>query len=76
MCLRCPLVAICNCCGTGAFFEQSVLHDIMTMCIIMHNMIVEDERDLQALIVDVIEAPALNIERIVDDNIRFEQFLV
>ena len=40
----------------------------------MHNMIIEDERDLQALIVDAIEVPALDIERVADDNTRFEQF--
>ena len=41
----------------------------------MHNMIVEDECDLQAPIVDAIEAPAPDIERVVDDNTRFEQFI-
>ena len=61
--------------GPARFWSKSVLHDIMTTCIIMHNMIVEDERDLQAPIVDAIEAPAPDIERVVDDNTRFEQFL-
>ncbi|XP_020242910.1 uncharacterized protein LOC109821128 [Asparagus officinalis] len=33
--------------GPGRFWQPSVLKDIMTACIIMHNMIVEDERDCQ-----------------------------
>ena len=30
------------------FWSKDVLQDIMTTCIIMHNMIIEDERDLSA----------------------------
>ncbi|XP_020266509.1 uncharacterized protein LOC109841996 [Asparagus officinalis] len=33
--------------GPGRFWQPCVLKDIMTACIIMHNMIVEDERDCQ-----------------------------
>ncbi|XP_020263063.1 uncharacterized protein LOC109839044 [Asparagus officinalis] len=33
--------------GLGRFWQPCVLKDIMTACIIMHNMIVEDERDCQ-----------------------------
>ncbi|XP_042374974.1 uncharacterized protein LOC121969118 [Zingiber officinale] len=32
-------------CGPALYFCQSVLKDIMMACIILHNMIVEDERD-------------------------------
>ena len=28
------------------FWRKEVLHDIITTCIILHNMIIEDERDL------------------------------
>ncbi|KAI3463839.1 hypothetical protein Pfo_020502 [Paulownia fortunei] len=28
------------------FWKKYILHDIMTTCIIMHNMIIEDERDM------------------------------
>ena len=52
--------------GPARFLNKSVLHDIMTTCIIMHNMIVEDERDLQAPIVDPTEAPAPDVERVMD----------
>jgi len=31
--------------GPCRFWDKHVLHDIITACIIMHNMIVEDERD-------------------------------
>ena len=30
--------------GTTRIWDQETLHDIMTACIIMHNMIIEDER--------------------------------
>ena len=52
-----------------------MLHDIMTTCIIMHNMIIEDERDLEAPIEDVMEAPAPEVEMVVDDYTQFQQFL-
>jgi len=47
----------------------------MTTCIILHNMIIEEERDLNALIEDAVEAPTPTIEMVVDENLRFEQFL-
>ena len=43
--------------GPSCFWRKEVLHDIMTTCIILHNMIIEDERDLNAPIQDVVEAP-------------------
>uniref|UniRef100_A0A0V0IJN3 Putative ovule protein n=1 Tax=Solanum chacoense TaxID=4108 RepID=A0A0V0IJN3_SOLCH len=47
----------------------------MTTCIILHNMIIEDERDLNAPIQDAVEAPTPTIEMVIDENLRFEQFL-
>ncbi|XP_024317148.1 uncharacterized protein LOC106866370 [Brachypodium distachyon] len=32
-------------CGPARLWDEEVLHDIITSCVIMHNMIVEDERD-------------------------------
>ena len=61
--------------GPTRFWEKHVLHDIMITCIIMHNMIIEDERDLDALIQDVREAPTPEVERIVDETTRFNQFI-
>ena len=61
--------------GPAHFWEKHVLHDIMTTCIIMHNMIIEDERDLDAPIQDVREAPTPEVERIVDETMRFNQFI-
>ena len=60
--------------GPIHFWDKNELRDIMTTCIIIHNMIVEDERDVNAPIQDCVEAPTINIEY-VDDNIRFQQFL-
>ncbi|XP_060209734.1 uncharacterized protein LOC132636734 isoform X2 [Lycium barbarum] len=34
--------------GLSRFWRKEVLHDILTSCIILHNMIIEDERDLNA----------------------------
>ncbi|XP_062191227.1 uncharacterized protein LOC133895030 [Phragmites australis] len=31
--------------GPGRMWNESTLHNIMTACVIMHNMIIEDERD-------------------------------
>ena len=47
----------------------------MTTCIILHNIIIEDEHNLNALIIDAIEAPTTDVEMTVDDNTWFEQFL-
>ena len=41
----------------------------------MHNMIIEDERDLDATIEDVMQAPTPKIEMVEDENTRFQQFL-
>ena len=57
------------------FGKKNILHDIMTTCIILHNMIIEDERDLNAPIEDVREAPASEVERIEDETMRFNQFI-
>jgi hypothetical protein len=36
----------CHCSWSGSFFGQKTLKNIMTCCVILHNMIIEDERDL------------------------------
>ena len=61
--------------GPARFWRKDHLHDIMTTCIILHNMIIEDERDLNAPIFDDVEAPTADVEMMVDDNTRFQQFL-
>ena len=47
----------------------------MTTCIIMHNMIIEDERDLSVIIEDALEASTPTVEKVENENIRFQQFL-
>lgn len=38
-------------------------------------MIIEDERDLNAIITDVMEAQIPEVEMVVDNNTRFQEFL-
>ena len=47
----------------------------MTTCIILHNMIIEDERDLDAPIEVGGEVPVLEVDIEEHDNIRFQEFL-
>ncbi|KAK3222734.1 hypothetical protein Dsin_009759 [Dipteronia sinensis] len=61
--------------GPAHFWHKHVLHDIMTTCIIMHNMIIEDERDVAASIKDHMEAPTPEVEMMLDENTRFQEFL-
>ncbi|KAL5737023.1 hypothetical protein ACOSQ2_031811 [Xanthoceras sorbifolium] len=61
--------------GPARFWNKHVLHDIMSSCIIMHNMIVEDERGVDADIDNWREAPAPEVDMAVDENTRFQQFL-
>ena len=61
--------------GPTRFWSKDVLHDIMTACIIMHNMIVEDERDLNAPIIEARETPPPTVEIIEDEDNRFQQFI-
>ncbi|XP_033140542.1 putative nuclease HARBI1 [Brassica rapa] len=61
--------------GPVRFWKKNVLHDIMTTCIILHNMIIEDERELDAPIEFGREAPPPDIEIAEDENVRFQNFL-
>ncbi|KAK3182909.1 hypothetical protein Dsin_030195 [Dipteronia sinensis] len=61
--------------GPARFWHKHVLHDIMTMCIIMHNMIIEDERDVAASIEDHMEVPTPEVEMMLDENTRFQEIL-
>ncbi|XP_075521342.1 uncharacterized protein LOC142554565 [Primulina tabacum] len=47
-------------------WKKNHLNDIMKACIIMHNMIIEDERDLSAPIQDACEAPTPMVEMAVN----------
>ncbi|XP_073067238.1 uncharacterized protein [Primulina eburnea] len=56
-------------------WQKHHLHDIMTACIIIHNMIIDNERNLDAPIQDAMEAPESDVEMVVDENIRFQEFI-
>ena len=58
--------------GTVRFWHKHVLYDIMTTCIIMHNIIIEDECDVDTAIDDHMEAPTLEVELVIDENTRFQ----
>ncbi|XP_020262795.1 uncharacterized protein LOC109838778 [Asparagus officinalis] len=62
--------------GPARFWDKRTLHDIMTTCIIMHNMIIEDERDEQEDIIVSTPPSISNVEDIgMNDAERFRQFL-
>ena len=61
--------------GSGRFWKKHILHDIMSACIIMHNMIIEDERDEHVDIENWKEAPTPEVEMVRDETIRFQEFL-
>ncbi|KAK3229771.1 hypothetical protein Dsin_001652 [Dipteronia sinensis] len=61
--------------GPTRFWQKHVLLDLMMACIIMHNMIIEDERDVDSAIKDHMEAPTPEVEMVVDENTRFLEFL-
>lgn len=61
--------------GPARVWDKKVLHNIMTACIIMHNMIIEDERDVEAPIPDYCEVPTPEVEIAYDEHSRFQQFL-
>lgn len=60
--------------GPSRFWQKNILHDIMSACIIMHNMIIEDERDLNAPITEYQETPPPPVERASDAD-KYNQFL-
>ncbi|KAK2634887.1 hypothetical protein Ddye_029679 [Dipteronia dyeriana] len=61
--------------GPARFWHKQILHDIMTTCVTMHNMIIADECDVTASIEDHMETPTPEVEMVLDENIRFQQFL-
>jgi len=61
--------------GPSRLWNKTILHDIMTSCIIMHNMIIEDERDIDAPIEERVEVPIEEVEMTGDDDTRFQEFL-
>jgi hypothetical protein len=61
--------------GPARCWRKEVLHDILTTCIILHNMIVEDERDLSAPIEVATETPPPDVEMVIDENVKFQEFI-
>ncbi|XP_020243470.1 uncharacterized protein LOC109821719 [Asparagus officinalis] len=58
------------------FWDKRTLHDIMAACIIMHNMIVKDERDEQEDVVISTPQSILNAENMeIMETERFQRFL-
>jgi len=61
--------------GATLFWQKDVLHDIMITCIILHIMIIEDERDLNAPIEVAREVSPIEVETVMYDSNQFQQFL-
>ncbi|XP_020258618.1 uncharacterized protein LOC109835030 [Asparagus officinalis] len=57
--------------GPARFWDKQTLHDIMTTCIIMHNMIIEDERDEQE---DIVVSTPPSISNVVLSFLLHHQF--
>ena len=51
-----------------------MFHDIISTCIIMHNMIIEDEYDTHGSIVDLNVMFVPEVDMIVDKTEQFQQF--
>ena len=62
-------------CRILTLLGKQVLHDIMTQCIIMHNMIIQDKRDVNASIRDAKTTPPTNVEMELNEDMRFQHFL-
>ncbi|XP_020243102.1 putative nuclease HARBI1 [Asparagus officinalis] len=60
--------------GSAWFWDKRVLHDIMTACVILHNMIVEDEREEELDNVDSTQ-PSNADEMDDNDDERLRRFL-
>ena len=61
--------------GPTRYWEKPVLHDIISTCIIMHNMIIEDEYDTHMSIVDLNVMSVSEVDMIVDKTEQFQRFL-
>ena len=57
--------------GPTRFWQKYILHDIITACVIMHNMIIEDDRDLNSPSKEAVDAPIPAVETVVDEYTRF-----
>ena len=51
-----------------------MFHDIISVCIIMHNMILEDEYDTHGRIIDLNVMYVPEIDMIVDKTEQFQRF--
>ena len=57
--------------GPSRLWTKKVLHDIMTSGIIMHSMIIEDERGANPTIEERAEVPNAEVEMAGDEDARF-----
>ncbi|XP_047977875.1 uncharacterized protein LOC125219839 isoform X1 [Salvia hispanica] len=61
--------------GPVRHWDKDAFRDIMITCIILHNMIVEDERDLTSPIEIAREAPQPEVEMATNEDARFQEYL-
>ena len=60
--------------GPTRYWKKQVFHDILSVCIIMHNIIIEDEFDTHGSIVDLNVMFVSKFDMIVDKTEQFQWF--
>ena len=61
--------------GQMRYWDKEVLRDIMITCIILHNMIIEDECDLSSPIEVATQTPQPEVEMTTNEDVRFQEYL-
>ena len=60
--------------GSSRYWKKKILHDIMISCIIMYNMIIEDEREVNVPTRDARPTPPTNVEMMINEDMWFDNF--
>ncbi|PKU64143.1 hypothetical protein MA16_Dca027611 [Dendrobium catenatum] len=61
--------------GPINFWRKYALHDIVTTCIILHNIIIEDELNLIGPVQVAREVSPLEVEKVMNKNTQLQEFI-